>query len=284
MSPPSVGRRALRPSLGAWGTGRHGCPRPDAQGRPATGAGSVPARQPPPLRGIATCSSTWDDLCYASRQKTWLFIAVIVSRFVVAQEAVRESAGAAVVAPTTIAEEVGTPAQQRQARTVAANASVASRSGTASQGAPDRGTVKMVERAIFLHHPYENRERLRSILPRKTGAQALDRVLEQLERSGRIAIEGEAIRWASKTGSPGDKANDALKADDKSILAGTCFEWLEKGKLANETIGEHIVRVSNAHEPGSFTDEDAREFDEDMRRAAKGEYYTHEQVWKEFGP
>ncbi len=241
----------------------------------------MPARQPPPLRGIATCSSTWDDLCYASRQKTWLFIAVIVSRFVVAQEAVRESAGAAVVAHTTIAEEVGTPAQQRQARTVAANASVASRSGTASQGAPDRGTVEMVERAIFLHHPYDNRERLRSILPRKTSVEALDRVLDHLERSGRIAIDGEAIRWAAEADG---EADGALKADDKSILAGTNLEWLEEGKLPTETIGEYIVRVTNAHEPGSCTAEDAKEYDEDMRQAARGVSYTHEQVWKEFGP
>ena len=153
-----------------------------------------------------------------------------------------------------------------------------------TQGAPDRGTVEMVERAVFLHHPYENRERLRSILPKETGAKALDRVLDHLERSGKIAIDGEAIRWASGSGIPGDKTNDTLKADDKSILAGTNLEWIEKGKLPTETIGEHIVRVSNAHEPGSFTDEDAKEFDEDMRQAAKGDYYTHEQLWKEFGP
>ena len=138
----------------------------------------------------------------------------------------------------------------------------------------------MVERAIFLHHSYDNRERLRSILPMKTSAEALDRVLDHLERSGRIAIDGEAIRWAAEADG---EADGALKADDKSILAGTNLEWLEEGKLPSETIGEYIVRVSNAHEPGSCTAEDAKEYDGDMRQAARGVSYTHEQVWKEFG-
>ena len=204
------------------------------------------------------------------------------SRFVGTQEAVSEAAGTAAVAPTTIAEEVGAPARQ-QAHTAVASASVASVGDAAPQGTPDRGTVEMVERAIFLHHPYENRERLRSILPKKTDAQALDRVLEQLERSGRIAIDGEAIRWAAEADGPNGEANDALKADDKSILAGTCLEWIEEGKLPTETIGEYIVRVTNAHEPGSCTAEDAKELDDSMRRAARGESYTHEQVWKEYG-
>ena len=138
----------------------------------------------------------------------------------------------------------------------------------------------MVERAIFLHHPYENRERLRSILPRKTGAEALDRVLDHLERSGRIAIDGASVRWAAGAD---DEADGALKADDKSILAGTNLEWLEEGKLPSETIGEYIVRVSNAHEPGSYTAEDASELDDSMRQAARGVSYTHEQVWREYG-
>ena len=217
------------------------------------------------------------------RQAARLFMAAHGRRLVGAQEEVGKpgAAEAAAAASAATAGKAGTPAQQRQARTVAANASVASRSCTASQSAPDRGTVEMVERAIFLHHPYDNRERLRSILPRKTSAEALDRVLEQLERSGRIAIDGEAIRWAAEADG---EADGALKADDKSILAGTNLEWLEEGKLPTETIGEYIVRVTNAHEPGSCTAEDAKEYDEDMRQAARGVSYTHEQVWKEFGP
>ena len=164
----------------------------------------------------------------------------------------------------------------REATSSSSGATTASEGETAPQGAPDRSTVKMVERAIFLHHPYENRERLRSILPRETSAQALDCVLDHLERSGRIAIDGASIRWAAG-------ADGALKADDKSILAGTRFEWLEEDKLQTETIGEYIARIYNADEPGSYTAEDAGEFDEGMRRMARGDCYTHEQVWKELG-
>ena len=182
-------------------------------------------------------------------------------------------------APAAAAGKAGAPAQQR-ARADTAGAASAAEGGTAPQGAPDRSTVEMVERAVFLHHPYENRERLRSILPRETSAQALDRALDHLERSGRIAIDGEAIRWAAEADG---EADGALKADDKSILAGTNLEWLEEGKLPTETIGEYIVRITNAHDPGSCTAEDARELNDSMRQAARGDYYTHEQVWKEFG-
>ena len=167
----------------------------------------------------------------------------------------------------------------------AAGASAAAEGGAAAQAAaPDRSTVEMVERAVFLHHPYENRERLRRVLPRETGVQALDRALEYLERAGKIAIEGEAIHWAAGAAGPSGGGSGAPAADDKSILAGTCLEWIEEGKLPTETIGEYIVRVSNAHEPGSYTAEDARELDDSMRRAARGESYTHEQVWREYGP
>ena len=159
----------------------------------------------------------------------------------------------------------------------------AAEGGTAEQATPDPGTIKMAERAIFLHHPYENRDRLRRVLPRQIDARSLDRVLEHLERSGKIAIDGGGIRWSSGTPGANDRGAGASTANN-SILAGTRFEWMEKGKLATETVGEYIVRINNAHEPGTYTVEDAREFDEGMRRMAKGDYYTHEQVWKEFGP
>ena len=165
-----------------------------------------------------------------------------------------------------------------------AGASTAAEGGAAARAAADRSTIEMVERAVFLHHPYESRERLRSILPRKTDVQTLDRALEYLERAGKIAIEGEVIRWAGGAAGPSGRGSGAPAAGGKSILAGTCLEWLEEGKLPTETIGEYIVRVSNAHEPGSYTAEDARELDDSMRRAAKGDYYTHEEFWKEFGP
>ena len=159
----------------------------------------------------------------------------------------------------------------------------ARRRAAESQSGPDPATIKMVERAISLHHPYENRERLRRILPRRTSARSLDRALVVLERSGKIAMDGEAIRWLA--GPPNGPAGgrSAGATANKSILAGTCFEWMEEDKLPTETIGEYIVRIYNAHEPGSYTDEDAREFDDGMRRMAKGDYYTHEQVWKKFG-
>ena len=164
-----------------------------------------------------------------------------------------------------------------------AGAGAAKRRAAESQAGPDSATIKMVERAISLHHPYENRERLRRILPRRTSARSLDRALDILERSGKIAGGGEAIRCLASPPNGPAGGGGAGAAANKSILAGTCFEWMEEDKLPTETIGEYIVRIYNAHEPGSYTDEDAREFDDGMRRMAKGDYYTHEQVWKMFG-
>ena len=69
----------------------------------------------------------------------------------------------------------------------------------------------------------------------------------------------------------------------RSILAGTRFEAIEEGKSPAETTGEYIARLVNADESGTYTAEDAREIDEDMRRLARGEYYTHEQMLKELG-
>ena len=198
------------------------------------------------------------------------------------QEAVRGAGATGHAHVNSTREDAGT--STRRVTTVVAGASAAAKGGAAPQDAADRSTIEMVERAIFLHHPYESRERLRRVLPRETGAQALDRALERLERSGKIAIDGEVIRWVSGAGEPSNNANCTSVAGGKSILVGTCFEWMEEDKRPTETIGEYIVRVSNAHEPGSYTAADAKEFDEDMRRAAKGEYYTHEQFWKEFGP
>ena len=211
-------------------------------------------------------------------------------RVVAQQEAVQGAKAAGRARMSGAGRDAGTSTRRAaaSAAAVAGGASAAAEGGAAAQAAADRSTIEMVERAVFLHHPYESRERLRRVLPREIGVQALDRALEYLERSGKIAIEGEAIHWAAGPAGPdaskSGKRSGAPVADTKSVLAGTCFEWLEEGKLPTETIGEHIVRVFNAHEPGSYTAEDAKEFDEDMRRAAKGEYYTHEEFWKEFGP
>ena len=71
---------------------------------------------------------------------------------------------------------------------------------------------------------------------------------------------------------------------NKSILAGTRFEYIEKGKLPTETVGECMVRVYNADEPGTHTAEDAKKLDESMRRRARGEHYTREEMREELGP
>ena len=199
----------------------------------------------------------------------------------------QEVAQEAVTSDSSHRDSAGKAVTTRQAAVASASA-VAEGGAGPQQASPDRSTIEMVERAVFLHHPYESRERLRRVLPRETGVQALDRALEYLERAGKIAIEGDAIRWAAGPAGPdagrSDKRSGAPAADTKSVLAGTCFEWMEEDRLPTETVGEYIVRIYNAHEPGSYTAEDAREFDEGMRRMAKGDYYTHEQVWKEFGP
>lgn len=204
-------------------------------------------------------------------------------RVVAQQEAVQGAKAAGRARMSGAGRDAGTSTRRAAASAAAAGGASAAAEGGAAprQAAADRSTIEMVERAIFLHHPYESRERLRRGLPRETGAQALDRALEHLVRSGKIAIDGEAIHWAGGLG-PGVRIS-AQAADGKSILAGTRFEWMEEDKMPTETVGEYIVRIYNAHEPGSYTAEDAKEFDEGMRRMAKGEYYTHEQVWKEFG-
>ena len=105
-------------------------------------------------------------------------------------------------------------------------------------------------------------------------------------RSAKVAIEEGAVLWASKADGSG-RAGRGRRGRDKtgkSILAGTRFESIEKGKSPTETTGEYIARLVNADEPGTYTAEDAREIDEDMRCLARGEYYTHEQMLKELGP
>ena len=148
----------------------------------------------------------------------------------------------------------------------------------------DPSMVERVESVVSANHPYDSKECLLRVLPSRASAADLDRVLDHLVRSGKIVQDGGVMRWASKPAlsgpaGPGRSVEDA----SRSILAGTRFETIGEGKSQTETIGEYIVRLVNADEPGAYTAEDAREIDEDMRRLAKGEYYTHEEVWKEFG-
>lgn len=154
-------------------------------------------------------------------------------------------------------------------------------------GGPDLGMVEAVECVISLHRSYESKDRLLRALPDHIDARSLDRVLEYLVRSGKITIDGGAIRWSFRLGPRGSalsnsKGHDAALAN-KSILAGTRFEYIEEGKLPTETVGEYIARAYNADEPGTYTAEDARELDESMRRLARGEYHTYEQMRKEWG-
>lgn len=162
------------------------------------------------------------------------------------------------------------------------------KSGEEPQGGPDLGMIEAVECLVSMHRSYESRNRLLRALPERIDAQSLDRVLEYLVHSGKIAIDGEAIRWtfsldnAHADGSSNSRGHEAALAR-KSILAGTRFEYIEEGKRPTETVGEYMVRVYNTDEPGTYTAEDAIELDEKMRRRAKGEYYTREQVRKELG-
>ena len=148
----------------------------------------------------------------------------------------------------------------------------------------DPDMVERVERVVSANHPYDSKECLLRVLPSRVNAADLDRVLDHLARSGKIALDGGIVRWTSKPARSGPAGlGESGECANRSILTGTRFETIGEGKSQAETIGEYIVRLVNADEPGAYTAEDAREIDEDMRRLARGEYYTHEQVWKEFG-
>lgn len=156
------------------------------------------------------------------------------------------------------------------------------------RGEPDPDMIARVERIIYLHHPYEGKDRLLRVLPSRVSSDDLDRILDHLKSSKKISLDGKTIRWGSKPAIPGSTGAGKCEGSDKKagcapILAGTRFETIEEGKHPTETTGEYIARIVNEDEPGSCTAEDAKEIDEDMRRLAKGEYYSHEQVWKEFG-
>ena len=158
---------------------------------------------------------------------------------------------------------------------------------------PPRGldprTVESVERVISVNHPYENKDRLLRVLPSDMKSADLDRILDYLVRSARITLDGEVIRWAGKETTSGSadrggrRGSGVTEGEVISIFAGTRFELMEEGKLPTETVGEYIARRVNADEPGAYTAEDVKEIDEDMRRLARGEYYTREEVRKEFG-
>lgn len=165
----------------------------------------------------------------------------------------------------------------------------ADKGGALALGGPDLGMIETVECAVSMQRSYGSRDRLLRALPESIDARSLDVVLGYLEHSGKIAVEGEAIRWTFRPGGSdagglgNSRGHDAALAS-KSILAGTRFEYMEEGKLPTETVGEYIVRVHNADEPGTYAAEDAKRLDERMRRLARGEYHTGERMLKEMGP
>lgn len=166
----------------------------------------------------------------------------------------------------------------------------------ASDGAPDTppsqewrrseldpDMIARVEHIISLHHPYESKDHLLRVLPSRVSSEHLDRILDHLESYKKISLDGGTIRWESEPPLPCSGRLDKHKGSDREVecapvLAGTRFETIEEGKLPTETTGEYIARIVNEDEPGSCTAEDAKEIDVDMRRLAKGEYYSHEQV------
>lgn len=152
-----------------------------------------------------------------------------------------------------------------------------------ARGGADQGMAERVERIISLNHPYRGRDRLLSVLPGRVSRECLDRILAHLEASKKIAIDGETVHWISTPARPATARGNGGEAEQAPILAGTRFETIEEGRRPTETTGEYIARILNDDEAGSCTAEDAAEIDEDMRRLARGEYYSHEQVWKEFG-
>lgn len=169
-------------------------------------------------------------------------------------------------------------------RAVDGSASGAARGPAPPRAVPDPDMVERVERVVSANRRYESKDRLLMVLPGRVTAADLDRVLDHLVRSAKVAMEEGAVLWASKADGSGRASRGRRSGGaGKSILAGTRFEAIEEGKSPTETTGEYIARLVNADEPGTYTAEDAREIDEDMRCLAKGEYYTHEQMLKELG-
>ena len=156
----------------------------------------------------------------------------------------------------------------------------------AARECPYPSAVAMIERAISMQSNFKSRAHLIRALPGDVDMETLDRALEHLLHSSKISIDGDIIRWVANADGPGVQAGHkegSRAAEPKPSFAGTFLEGIGDGKAPNETVGEYIVRLVNADEPGVFDGEDAKEIDEDLCQMAKGEYYTHEQMRKEFG-
>ena len=69
----------------------------------------------------------------------------------------------------------------------------------APRGDPGLDLVELVERIVSGPHPPSGRSELLEALPGRVDAGSLDRILAYLERSAKIAIDGDAIRWIFDT-------------------------------------------------------------------------------------
>ena len=146
--------------------------------------------------------------------------------------------------------------------------------------------VAMIERAICMQSAFRSKAHLIRALPGNVDMVTLDRVLEILLRSARIAIDGDAIRWAAGAeyaAGQVDRSGGGGATEARPSFAGTFLEGIGDDRAPGETVGEYIVRLVNADEPGAFDGEDAKEIDEDLCQMAKGECYTFEQIRKELG-
>lgn len=147
----------------------------------------------------------------------------------------------------------------------------------------DSDVVEMVERAISMQDSFKSRGHLARALPRDVDAPTLDRVLDHLLRTSKIAMDGDALRWTSRAGaSVGGERGGGAAAGPRPTFAGTFLEGIGDERARGETVGEYVVRLVNTDEPGAFDDEDAKEIDEGLRQMAGGECYTYEQMRKEF--
>ena len=78
----------------------------------------------------------------------------------------------------------------------------------ASQGAPDLDLIEMVERRVAESRTPTSKVRLARSLSGHADAGQLDRILGYLERSSKIAIDGDAVRWTfGAAGSGADRLN-----------------------------------------------------------------------------
>ena len=156
----------------------------------------------------------------------------------------------------------------------------------AARERPDPSAVAMIERAISMQSNFKSKDHLIRALPGDVDTATLDRALEHLQRSSKISIDRGIIRWVADADGYGVQAGHKEGggvAESKPSFAGTFLEGIGDDRAPNETVGEYIVRLVNEDEPGAFDGEDAKEIDEDLCQMAKGEYYTHEQMRKEFG-